>query len=102
MKDRTSSGSVYYNTLEYASKDSIQNTDFEEGIIHIGSYLFYGDSSSLKPMKLPTTLETIGSHVFYSCSASQIITFWGNAQEIASNVFKNATAICRYLAWGES
>jgi len=105
MPDRTSDSSktnYYTNTLEYASRDSIQSIDFEEGITHIGNYLFGAGSSSLKTVKLPSTLETIGSYAFYHCTGSPAITFWGSAPKISSNAFYNTIATCQYLAWDAS
>ena len=72
MTDRVSASNNTLSanrTLEYASKDSIQSINFEEGITHIGNYLFYYGGAALTEVNLPDSLQTIGSYAFKDCTA---------------------------------
>ena len=59
-------------SLEYTCNQSIEEIEFEEGIVHIGAYCFYSYNSSsfgnfygkIKTIKWPTTLESIGECAF--------------------------------------
>ncbi len=78
MTDRvgnTNSTISYNRTLEYASRNSIQSIDFADGITHVGNYLCYPGSPSLTQVKLPDSMQTIGSHAFYGCTAMSDIAF---------------------------
>ncbi len=88
-----------WNTLESESCRSIQTIDFAEGITHIGDYLLYGGSAeSLTEVRLPSTLEGIGSNAFDGCGSSAAFVFNGAAPEIADNAFRITTATCYYPA----
>jgi hypothetical protein len=97
----TSSGFTTYcwNSLESRSCGSIQTITFAEGITHIGDYLFYGGTAkSLKEVKLPSTLESIGISAFDGCGSTAVFVFTGAAPKIAANAFRVTTAVCHYPA----
>ena len=95
MPDRTNTGSnanSYYRTLEHASHNSIQTIHFAEGIARIGDYFFGGGSTTLKEVKLPSTLTAIGSHGFYGCTALPGIDLPEGLTAIGSHVFYNCVS----------
>ena len=98
MTDRTSSN--YSLTLEYQCRGTIQSIDFEEGVTHIGNYLFYGgsygDASVLSSISFPDSLESIGNCAFHDCDALSSVMFTGDAPSIASNAFSGSVATCYY------
>ena len=90
MTDRvgnTNSIYGYSRTLEYASRNAIQSIDFEDGITHVGNYLFYPGSSTLSQIELPDSMQTIGSYCFYGCSALSSIDFNDGLVSLGEHAF---------------
>ena len=100
MKNRNSysadsSPDSYENTLEYACRRSLKTVTFDEGITQIGDYAYYGGSSNLEYVELPSTLQTVGRCAFYGSKLTSI-TFTGNAPTVSYNAFYNVTATAYY------
>ena len=90
MEARSTSNKIY---LEYCSRNSITSIDFEEGITHIGDFLFCDGSSSLTTVSFPSTLESIGRHAFYSCTKMENFTWPNNLSSIGHYAFYNCDGL---------
>ena len=94
MTDRSylhNESNSYYKTLEYASRNSIQNIDFGEGVTHIGSHLFHGGSSSLKTVKQSSTIKTIGDYAFSNCTTLTNNNFNEGLVSVGEHAFSNCS-----------
>lgn len=69
-----------------SSKDIITDVVIDEGITKLGNMLFM-DHKSLKSLKLPDSLETIGSNVFTGCGELKDVSFGKGLKEIGIAAF---------------
>ena len=77
--------------IEYCSRQTLREVDFEEGIVSIGSNAFHYDTSTdwvLRTIKLPTTLETIGNNAFSGLSKLEKILIPQNVDKIDLSSFQ--------------
>ncbi len=104
MKDRDNninSYSYYGSTLEYYSKGALKTIEFAEGITHIGALLFYGGTSVLKTVQLPSTIQTIGDYAFNGCSAVTDINLGDKVTSIGNYAFSGCSSLTSTVSFAE-
>jgi len=91
IPDRTTDSedpTYYQNTLEYVSRYNIQTITFEEGITHIGNYMFY--DCFISNIEFPSTLKTIGDNAFSYCSCPNIMKIPASVISIGDHAFAHS------------
>ena len=84
--DNSNYGHYYQNSLEYASRNSLQSVSFSEGITYIGNYCFR-DCAVLSQVTLPETLESIGRSGFAGCASLKQLPTGQSLTSLGSDAF---------------
>ena len=95
--------------LQFISRQSLKEIDFEEGIVSIGNYAYsyypeishYPDTNwAITTLKLPSTLTRIGLYAFYGLNQLQTILIPKGVQDLSTGCFQNKTG--NFEIWGYS
>jgi len=90
MTDYTSASQTPW--YPYLSYTNFSKVIFNEGITHIGNYVFYG-YSALKEVRLPHTVQTIGKYAFAECRELEKVTLGEGLRSIGDYAFSNCIRI---------
>ena len=88
MPDYNTSFSVPW----HASMDRITSVTVEDGVINIGSYLFYG-CTALESVSIAPSVATIGDYAFYGCTALESIVIPSGVATIGNDAFASCTSL---------
>ena len=92
-RQTTSGKPMYYNaTLEYISRASLTNVDFDDGVTCIGEYAFF-NCSRLSRIDIPDSVTNIKSHAFYACSGLQSVTIGNCVTSIGDFAFRDCSRL---------
>lgn len=93
-KDVTIIPSLMFNPSGDEHQTKITRVVFEEGsqCTSIGGSAFAG-STSLKEIRLPSTIQTIGGSAFYGCTSLESITIPAAVNVINASAFKGCTSL---------
>lgn len=100
------SSNSYQTRLEYYSRKSLKNIDFEEGVTHIGAYAYYSEHIdnpwALVRVTLPESLESIGTHAFFNLKSLRYLNIGEKCTSIGEDNFwlcdRLVVAVSRYNA----
>ncbi|MBO5478588.1 MAG: leucine-rich repeat protein [Clostridia bacterium] len=79
-----------------ASKNSLKEVEFEEGITSIGAKSLY-NSTALQKVTFPSTLEKIGENAFFGCSGLTKIQLPDGIKEIGNYAFRGCSGVVEEL-----
>ena len=77
--------------IEYYSRESLKHLYFEEGIVNIASYAYYGDDFCFSDIQLPSTLEIIGDYAFYNNDSLTALQIPDNVYDIGVHAFAGSS-----------
>lgn len=75
----------------FAGCTSLSSVNIPEGVIEIGASAF--GKTALTEIKLPSTLDTIGSTAFFGCDKLTAINVPASVNEIGAEAFANCTSV---------
>lgn len=97
MKEYTSAA----ETPWYSYRDSIEHLVVRSGVTSLSSYAFVG-CQNLADIKLPDTLQTIGTMTFYGCDKLDNVTIPVSVRTIGSYAFADALSLSRITFAGDA
>ncbi|MCQ2455427.1 MAG: leucine-rich repeat protein [Clostridia bacterium] len=85
-------GGNYKCTPWYISRVNLKELNIEDGIVNIGSNMFFGNTS-ISTLSLPNSITQIGSSAFYGCTNLKNIEIPENVIAIGIGAFNGCTSL---------